>query len=280
MHGEPEPASADKRVRQAAGARAVSTSPRDVEQSGSVVWRAIAIIEQVAQAGRPVPVSELMQHLALPKPTAHRLCNLLERMGLLQRGPDSNAVVTGSRLATLALDVIMNSGERGARRAILRALVEATGETCTMTMLDGGESVVLERVESFSALRVQLHSGSRVPLHCTASGKLFLSMLDHARCDRLIKSMPLRTYTSSTITDPALLEAELKGIRAERFATDREEFMVGLIAIAVPVTNRHGRVCAAVSINAPAARLKLSDAIKHMSRLTEAAGALAKTLPA
>lgn len=249
-------------------------------QSGSVVWRAIAIVEQVAQAGQPVPVSELMQHLALPKPTAHRLCNLLERMGLLQREPDSNAVVTGSRLATLALDVIMNPGERGTRRAILRALVECTGETCTMTMLDGDQSVVLERVESFSALRVQLHSGSRVPLHCTASGKLFLSMLAQARCDRLIKSMPLRAYTSTTITDPALLEAELKGIRTERFATDREEFMAGLIAVAVPITNRHGQVCAAVSINAPAARLKLSDAIKHMPQLREAAGALAQTLVA
>ena len=254
------------------------TGSREGQETGSVTWRAIAVLEWVARAGRPVLVSELIAPLALPKPTAHRICNLLERMGLLQREPDTNGITVGQRLATLALDALMNSGQRGARRAILKSLVDATGETCTLTMLDGDEVVVLERVESSSPLRVQLHAGSRVPLHCTASGKLFLGMMPPARRAKILRAIPLRAYTSATITDRAALATELKNIRAQRLATDSEEFVTGLIALAVPILDKRGRVCAAVSINAAAARIKLGEAMKDVPRLRDAAEGLAKTL--
>lgn len=250
----------------------------EFQETGSVTWRAIAILEWVAGAGHPVLVSELVQHLGLPKPSAHRICALLERMGLLQREPDSNAFRVGQRLSSLALDTMINFGERGMRRAILRSVVTATGETCTLTMLDGDEVVVLDRMESSSPLRVQLHAGSRVPLHCTASGKLFLSMLPKARRTRMIAAMQLESYTAATITDPAQLELHLAGIRANRLATDNEEFVTGLVAVAVPVRDSQGRVCAAVSINAPAVRMKLPEALKGVPLLRQAAEAVARTL--
>lgn len=248
------------------------------QETGSVTWRAIAVLESVARAGRPVQVSELVQSLGLPKPTAHRICSLLERMGLLQREPDTHAITVGQRLSTLAVDTMINSGDRGARRAILKSVVEATGETCTLTMLDGDEAMVLDRVESSSPLRVQLHAGSRVPLHCTASGKLFLSMLPKARRLRMIRAMPLHPHTPATTTDTDALEAQLQRIRADRLATDNQEFVTGLIAVAVPVADKHGRVCAAVSINGPAARMTLAQAMKDVPLLRRAAEAIGKTL--
>lgn len=248
------------------------------QETGSVTWRAIAILEWVARTGRPVQVSEIVQSLGIPKPTAHRICGLLERMGLLQREPDTHAITVGQRLSNLAVDTVVNSGDRGARRAILKAVVKATGETCTLTMLDGDEVMVLDRVESSSPLRVQLHAGSRVPLHCTASGKLFLSMLPKARRLRMLRAMPLHPHTHATTTDADALEAQLQRIRAERLATDNQEFVTGLIAVAVPVADNRGRMCAALSINAPAARMTLAQAMKDVPLLRRAAEAIGKTL--
>lgn len=223
-------------------------------------------------------VSDIMQHVGLPKPTAHRICGLLERIGLLQREPDSNRLTIGVRLSALALDAMMNFGEQGSRHAILKSLVEETGETCTLTMPDGNEVVVLDRVESSSPLHVQLHAGSRVPLHCTASGKLFISLLPRGKRSRLIRSVPLKRYTDHTITDPDLLEGELERIRVDRVGRDNEEFLTGLIALAVPVMDKRGRICAAVSINAPAARMNLGNAARYAPVLRRAAEAMARTL--
>src|SRR5579872_5373306 len=145
----------------------------DATNSG-LLSRAVAVVEFVARSGRPVSVAELMRSLDLPKPSAHRICGTLEGMGVLVRDPVARGMTVGPRLSRLALDTMLASADYGGRRQILRSVVEEAGETCTLTILDGDEALCLDRVESSSPLQVQLYAGSRVPLHCTASGRLFL----------------------------------------------------------------------------------------------------------
>ncbi len=250
----------------------------ELPEMGSATWRAIAILEWVAQAQRPVVVAEIVHHLALPKPSAHRLCASLERMGLLRRDPGGAGLLVGQRLLSLSLDTVMNFADSGARRAILKSLMQETGETCTLTVPDRDELIVLERVESTSPLMVQLRPGSRAPLHCTASGKLFLSMLAPAYRRKLLENLPLKACTGHTITDPDLLDAHLDSVRKNRYATDDEEFVTGLTALAVPVCDRRGRIRAAISINAPAARLSIREAVRRVPMLRRAADAMARAI--
>lgn len=237
----------------------------------------MAVLEFVAESERPVTLADVIDGTGFPKPTAHRILALLERERLLQREPDGKRYVAGPRLSSLAFDTLRNTSTRGPRHAILQALVDEIGETCNLTMLDGNEIVYLDRVEAQWPLRMVLQPGSRVPLHCTASGKLFLSLMPAQRRRQFLHGAPLRRHTHNTFTNPERLEKELERIRADMVGTDDEEFLAGLTAVAVPVLDRQGRICATVAVHAPTVRMNMDQARQHVPALRRAAAALAKT---
>ena len=239
--------------------------------------RAFALLEQIAGADRPVSLNEATAGAGLPKPTVYRMLAMLEDGGFLSREPEGRRVIAGPRLTRLALAVLRHGTESGARRAILQQLVAAVGETCNLTMLEGGEVIYLDRVESSWPLRVTLQPGSRVPLHCTASGKLLLALLPPARRKRIVETLPLPRHTDQTIVDRRRFAAELARVRRERVATDNEEYLAGLVCVAVPVATLDGRVVASVAVHAPVARMSLAAAHGHVQALRQAAAALGAT---
>ncbi len=101
----------------------------------------------------------------------------LEGAELLIRQADGRHYGTGSRLRRLAENLLLNATQHGARHAVLRNLVEELGESCNVTALSGNEIVYLDRVETTEPLRFYLHAGSRVPVHCSASGKMIISQM-------------------------------------------------------------------------------------------------------
>ncbi len=245
---------------------------------GSAALRALTLLERVAGAERSTSLDELVKATGLSKPTAFRLLALLERAGLLLRDPAAEKrYTTGPRLHALALDVLRNSPARAERHAILQHLVEEIGETCNVSLLDGPEVVYMDRVETSWPLRLHLQTGSRVPLHCTSSGKLFLSQMPPARREKLLGRGPLARFTERTITDRAALDAELARISADGVSADNEEFLAGIVCLAVPVCDGAGEMFAAVALQAPVARLTLADCRRHLPALRSAATALAQT---
>src|SRR5687768_9210211 len=176
------------------------------DSAASSTLRAFGVLEQIATSDESLTLEELTRISALPKPTVHRILRLLMRGGLVERQALDKRYVIGARVSALALAVQMRSPHRRERRAILARLVEAIGETCNFTMLDGSEVVYLDRVETSAGVRLHMDAGSRVPLHCTASGKLLLSALPPAQVRRLLGSGPLARYTDRTNTSVAALE--------------------------------------------------------------------------
>ncbi len=243
----------------------------------SAAVRAFAVLDALAAADGPAALADLALQVGLPKPTVHRLLAQLESAGVVMREPQGKRFTVGTRLSRLALQVLANSTQRGARHATLRALVDDLGETCNLTMLDGDEVVYLDRVDTASQLRVSLQPGSRVPLHCSASGKLLAALLPAAQRTRLLEHATLAPFTAKTITTREALEAELARTRRDRVGTDDEEYITGLACVAVPVLNAGGRAIAAIAMQAPVARMPLARALGHVPRLREAAAALADT---
>ena len=243
----------------------------------SPLLRAFALLERIAAAEEPVTLHEASTGAGLPKPTVYRMLAMLEEAGLVAREPEGRRIGPGPRLTRLALDTLRNGTARGPRRAILQQLVAAVGETCNLTILEGGEVVYLDRVESAWPLRVTLQPGSRVPLHCSASGKLLLALLPPPRRKRIVDALPLPRFTDHTIVDSPRLAAELARVRRERIATDNEEYLAGLVCVAVPVATPQGRVVASVAVQAPVARMPLAAALSHVPVLRRAAAALGAT---
>lgn len=248
-------------------------------EAGSATSRALELLETIARTGRALALPELAALINLPKPTVHRLCQKLESEGYLMREPGGRRYTVGRRLLRLGLDV-MRAGATFDRRAILEKLVNEIGETCNFTALAGHEVVYLDRVEARWPLRLHLEPGSRVPLHCTASGKLFLAGLPDDKRERLIEALDLAAYTPATLTARATLEAELAAIKDQGYSLDREEFLLGLVAIAVPVIDAQGTTLAAIACHAPSARFSLAKAMTYLPLLQEAARRMAATLPA
>lgn len=239
--------------------------------------RLFALLELIAAKDQLVTLQGLVEETGLPKPTLHRMLQQLEGTGLLVRQSDGRHYGTGARLRRLAENLLLNATHHGARRAVLRALVEELGESCNITALSGNEVVYLDRVETREPLRFYLRPGSRVPAHCSASGKLILSQMAPAQRRKLLAHAPLKRYTPKTLTEPEALEEEFVRVRRDGFALDDEEFLPGLICVAVLVpTLSGGRSNQCVAVQAPVMRLTSDKALHLLPALQRAADAVAR----
>lgn len=248
-----------------------------VDTAESAALRAFAVLERIAAAQKAPTLEDLTRAIGMPKPTVFRILRILADGGLVQRELHEKRYVVGPRAAAFALDVQMQSPQRHQRRAILARLVDAIGETCNLTMLDGHEVLYLERVETSANVRLHMKAGSRVPLHCTASGKLLLAALPASRARALLGAGPLQRYTPRTIVDRAALERELQAIRANGVGTDVGEYLADSVCLAVPVRDARGRTCAAIAVHGPAPRMTLRKGYGFVAAMQEAAKALADT---
>lgn len=244
--------------------------------------RLFALLEVIAAKDQRYSLQALVEETGLPKPTLHRMLQQLEGAGLLQREGDGRQYGTGTRLRRLAENLLLNDSHHGARHVVLRRLVEEVGESCNITALSGSEVVYLDRVETAAPLRFYLHPGSRVPAHCSASGKVFLAQMSPAQRRRLLAHGPLTAYTAKTVTNLPKLEKELKRIQTDGYALDDEEFLPGLVCIAAIVPPAGGtarlsnlsNLC--VAIQAPIMRLSAAKAKALLPALQRAALALSR----
>ncbi|WP_127089163.1 IclR family transcriptional regulator [Aquabacter cavernae] len=246
--------------------------------NASAMLRALDLLGEIARSETALSVPDLCARLALPKPTVHRLCQKLEAESYLLREPDGRRFAVGPRFLRMGFDMLRNTVS-AERRGILEELVALAGETCNFVTRVGSEAIYLDRVEASWPLRLHLEVGSRVPMHCTASGKLFLASMRPAQRRRILESLHLKVQTPNTITTVPALEAELERISARGYSTDDQEFLEGLCAIAVPVRDAGGTVVAAVACHGPLPRFSLEKAVSLVVPLQRAAEKLARTLP-
>lgn len=246
------------------------------EQGESPALRLFALLELILSKEQLSSLQALVDETGIPKATLHRMVQQLESGGLLQRSGDGRHLAAGVRLRQLAERVLLNDVYHGARRAVLRHLVEELGESCNLTALSGHEVIYLDRVETATPLRFYLHPGSRVPAHCSASGKLLLAQLSASQRRRLLAHIPLESYTPRTITTFDGLEEELQRVKKQGFALDNEEFLPGLMCVAVLVPSAQGRSNLCVAVQAPVLRLTPEKAIGMLPPLQRAAEALGR----
>ncbi len=240
--------------------------------------RLFELLETMCAHGRPFSLGDAIEATGWPKPSVHRMLGQLEAGGLLAREPDGRRYTPAPRLLRLAESTLSAGTQHGVRHAVLRQLVADIGESCNLTALSGAEVIYLDRVESAFPLRMELRPGTRVPIHCSASGKLFLAHLSPARRAAILDGLPLTRHTATTLTDRAALEAELEQILRQGYATDAEEFGDGLVCVAVPVmAGGRRQVRSAVALQAPSARMPLTRALQLVPRVGEAAQALGRT---
>jgi DNA-binding IclR family transcriptional regulator len=140
---------------------------------------------------------------------------------------------------------------------VMRELHAQTGETVNLAVRHGDEIVYVERTASGrAAMRVVHVIGTRAPLHVTAAGKLFLLEEGFARLRDYMKRTRLAAHTKNTLSNIALLERDLERTQQQGWATDNEEAELGVRCVAAGIRDDVGSLVAALSISAPADRMK------------------------
>ncbi|MBN9598363.1 MAG: IclR family transcriptional regulator [Afipia sp.] len=241
----------------------------------------LGLLEAVAGLQHPATLAELATSIGVPKPTMHRWLGALESAGLLQRTPDGRRYELAARASQLAFAILSNKPGGALRHDILRRVVQEVGEACNLTILDGTQVVYLDRVETKWPLRITFQQGSKVPAYCSASGKLFLALMQPAKRDLILNEMSFEKHTDNTVTDRNVLLRELAEVRRDGYALDREEYLPGLVCLAVPILQQKGRsrACvAALAIQAPVTRMSYAEILTKLPVLQTAAKSLAATL--
>lgn len=244
----------------------------------TTLFRAIRLLEEITTSEYSLTAADLDKRLDIPKPTVHRLLGQLEEQKLISRDLDGRHLLPGPRLHRMAIGTLANESLKAPRRLLLERLAKETGETCNLTMLDGHELLYYDRVETNWPVRIQLPPGSRLPLHCTSSGKLFLALMPPQRRCTLLSNLTLDAYTPYTLTSVSALEEQLARIAQSQLSTDNEEFIQGMVAIAVPINDRADHMQATLAIHAPRLRHSIESLVEWAPLMRTVATKLEETL--
>jgi IclR family acetate operon transcriptional repressor len=251
----------------------VSSGSSSADGGVQSLERAFLLLELMAEDGGEVALSRLAVDSGLPLSTIHRLVRTLVARGYVRQLP-SRRYVLGPRLIHLGESSSRTLGTWA--RPHLSSLVDSTGETANLAMLDGDRVVYVAQVPSRHSMRMFTEVGRRVHLHCTGVGKVLLSQLPPATARELIMRGGMPRRTPLTVTDPDELMAQLPQIAAQGYALDDGEQETGVRCVAVPVPG--GPLMTAISVSGPEGRVPMETVPGTVAQLQETAAALAAEL--
>jgi len=238
-----------------------------------VIERMMRLLDVLASHPEPLGLKQVAQLTGLHPSTAHRILASLSADRLVDR-IEPGAYRLGMRLLELGNLVKSRISVRELALPLMRELHAGTGETVNLSVRHEDEIVYVERTSSGrSAMRVVHVIGARAPLHVTAAGKLFLLEEGFARLRDYARRTGLVALTKNTLTSVALLERDLERIQGQGWAIDAEEAELGVRCVAAGIRDDGGHLIAALSISAPADRVKpqwgqaVKDAADRISRL-------------
>lgn len=238
----------------------------------SVLGKVVRILHAYGPDDQGLSFSELCTRTGLPKATVHRIANDLVRARLLDRVDGGYHL--GSHLFELGM---LASVERTLVEVVtpfLEDLCERTHETVHLGVRKGDEVVYVVRITGHRGARVPTRVGGRMPIHVTSLGKALLAHADEADQVATLTG-PLEPRTPRSTTAPGLLRQQLDRILKTGVAYEYEEAVTGLVCIAAPVLDSHGRPVAAISVAGGAATFRPEA---HATSVRAAASGIAATL--
>jgi len=211
--------------------------------------QAIKILEMVVFEGRNgITIKEISQKMDLHPSTIYRYLNTFLSHGYVSRSTDGN-YKPGIKLIELGNYVLNGFDLREVAHPYLVRLVNAVNQTAHLAIREGNEAIYIDKVEGPKTLQMRSRVGMRVPLYCTALGKVLLAYSSEEDVDRYLKEVELTPRTQNTIVSPGKIKEELLSIRKQGYALDNQENEQGIICVGAPIFDFSGKVVAALSVS-------------------------------
>jgi len=242
-----------------------------------VLHKTLDILEQIKTTESGYKLAELAREVELPKATVYRILTTLEGRGYLDRAGDGSYRMAKKMFDLQRTEPIEQVLHRAAQ-PVMERLVASCKETVNLGILDAGEVVVINTVESPQAVRMSSKIGNRRHLHATALGKILLAGMHDKEVHRLIKLKGLPKVTAETLTTKTALAAELHKVRQQGWALDNQENELEGRCIGGPIVGPADRVVAALSISGPVFRMDISRAKSLVPELKAACAEISRAV--
>ena len=197
--------------------------------------RSLHVLELLAAAASGLSIAELCRELAAPKSSVFNILATLEERGYVRHANGAGKYVLTTRLYRLGSALVAQLDVKRVLDPLLLELVDQTGETANLGILDGVEAIYIESIEGHSRVRVAVTPGERIELHCTALGKALLANLPPDKVTAMQKGRRLRAHTPQTVTTVSALNHQLALIREQGYAFDDEEDNPDIRCLGAPI---------------------------------------------
>ena len=249
-------------------------APRPQRGTVQSVDRALSLLELLARSSGGTPLTELAAGAGLNISTCHHLLATLVKWGYVAKVPGRRYAL-GARGLHLGQAFLKQVDLPRRAQPLVEKISAETGETAHLAVLQGDVIITLLRREGRHAVRVETGTvGAADAPHATATGKAMLAWLPEHEIRRILGAKPLQAFTANTITDPDGLIEELRLVRRNGHAVDREEFQPGVICIGAAIRDHLGAVVGAISVSTPT--LRASE--EHLARMRESVVSAARDL--
>jgi IclR family acetate operon transcriptional repressor len=217
--------------------------------------RGLSILECLAKAEGGLTLTDIGQRVQLPASTVHRLLATLEKMGYVYQAGELGRWYVGLQAFTVGSSFLASRDFVAQSHPYMRRLMDQSGETVNLAILDGTEAVFVDQVQCREMMRTIVKLGSRAPLHASGVGKAMFASLPDDQIDAILKVRGLPRITGNTITTPETMWASIRVIRQRGWAFDDEEHAQGTRCVASPIYDEHTETLGAISLAGPSSRL-------------------------
>lgn len=217
--------------------------------------RGLTILEALSEAEGGATLTDIAQKVSLPASTTHRLLNTLEKMDYVHQTGELGLWTIGLKTFTVGSAFVSNRDFALQSHPYLRRLMDQSGETANLSILDGYDVVFIGQVQCREIMRMLVKLGSRHPIHASGSGKAILAALPDDTVQDILAKHGLPRHTEHTIVTPDGLWNAIKLIRKHGYAYDDEEHALGLRCVAAAVYDEYCEPLGAISLAGPLSRL-------------------------
>lgn len=217
--------------------------------------RALKLLNALSHHPQGLSLSEVAHEVGLPTSTAHRLLTTLQNERYVRFDSERSAWLIGVQAFRVGSAFVRSRDLVATARPYMRRLMEQSGETVNLAIVDRGEVVYLAQVECHKMMRAITGPGGRAHLHASGIGKALVANMSEGDAERLVATLDLRRETPNTRVSAEALRKDLAQVRARGFALDDEETAIGLRCVASPIFDEHAEPMAGLSISGPTARI-------------------------
>lgn len=218
-------------------------------------------------------LNEIASELKQSPATVYRTLVTLEGRGMVEFDRESQTWFMGARAFVIGARFLRRTSTVERARPILRRLMEATGETANLGIVQRDQVLFVSQVETHTPIRAFFPPGTVSPFHASGIGKALLSHMAPDALEAVLKA-PLERFTPKTLVTREELLKDLERTRARGYALDDEEKNLGMLCIAAPVFNNYQEAIAGISVSGPIARMDAERIQENAREVVEAAAML------